>query len=124
LDHPEAPRLPNGDIVWTKAVWIFALTDSTLGGLITLGIWGGHFNFDLLSPFIWGAAGGYLPDFVDNVPFWKNQIRQTKLFAKFHAFHMWIHYLWLHRYPMPKYYVLGTITQLALVLPSLWYLLK
>lgn len=122
-DHPNAPKI-NGELVWTKTVWFFAFSDSIIGGLITLAIWGKLFHFDFLSPFIWGAAGGYLPDFIDNVPFWKNIVRNYFPFKQFHQFHMWIHDNWQYKYPMPEYRVLGTITQLALVLPSLYYLLK
>ncbi|HYC80122.1 MAG TPA: hypothetical protein VEC17_03795 [Candidatus Binatia bacterium] len=123
-DHPDAPKLPNGDIVWIKKVWIFAFSDSIIGGLIALSIWGIQFNFDLLSPFIWGAAGGYLPDFIDNVPFWKERIRKLVVFQKFHDFHVWIHDNWRFKYPMPEYWILGTITQIILVVPALWYLLN
>lgn len=122
-DHPDAPKI-NGELVWTKAVWVFAFADSIIGGLIALAIWGRVFEFDLLSPFIWGAAGGYLPDFIDNVPFWKNHIRKTTVFKKFHAFHEGVHKVWQWRYPMPEHWMLGTVSQIVFVVPALWFLLR
>jgi hypothetical protein len=122
-DHPEAPR--NGDeLVWTKKVYIFAITDSSLGAILTFGIWGILFDFSFTSLFVWGAGGGYLPDFLDNVPLWKDKIRQIQIFRRFHALHMWVHHLWMPRFPMPQNWVLGSATQLMIGLPSLWYVLS
>ncbi len=120
-DHPDAPKIGT-ELVWTKAVWIFAILDSSFGGILTLLIWAMQYNFDITSPFVWGAAGGYLPDFIDNMPFWKLQLRKLKMFQLFHDLHLWIHHIWQWRFPMPKYRILGTITQLAVVIPSLWYI--
>jgi hypothetical protein len=122
-DHPDAPKIGK-ELVWTKSVWVFAFSDSIIGGIITLALWGAFFDFNLLSTFIWGAAGGYLPDFIDNVPFWKKQVRKIHIFAKIHRFHEWIHENWQDRYPMPKYWVLGSVTQIAIVVPSLFYIIS
>lgn len=121
-DHPVAP-IVDGELVWTKQVYIFAYADSIIAGLLTLSLWGFIFHFNPLSPFIWGAAGGYLPDFLDNVPYWKKYVRKLKFFTKFHQFHEWVHSNWEKYYPMPKYWKLGLATQLLVGIPLLLYVL-
>jgi hypothetical protein len=120
-DHPDAPKI-NGELVWTKAVYIFAVTDSGIGAIFTFATWGLFFDFNFMAPFVWGAGGGYLPDFIDNMPLWKDYFRTKPGFRHFHAFHEWIHDLWQWKYPMPEYFILGTVTQLAVAIPCLWYI--
>jgi hypothetical protein len=123
-DHPDGSRDKNGEVVWNKKMYIFAFTDSIIGGLIILSLWILYFGFpDFTSPFIWGAVGGYLPDFIDNVPFWKHKVRRVKIFARLHQFHEWIHTQWEAKWPMPKNALLGISTQIVAIFFS-WYLLS
>lgn len=120
-DHPDAPKI-DGELVWTPAVWVFALVDSITAFLLTLFIWIYFYNFPSLSPYAVGALGGYLPDLIDNVPFWKRHIRRLTGFKQFHWFHDRIHD-WERILPMPKYAWLGALTQLAIIIPCLIYIL-
>jgi hypothetical protein len=120
IDHPDAPKIGD-DIVFTKKVVIFALIDSLIAFFLTLYLWIEFFNFpSLASPYIWGALGGYLPDFTDNVPVWRFQIRTYPGFKQFHEFHSWVHKLWNVKIPMPQNWLLGSITQVIFVGASIW----
>jgi len=123
-DYPPNTKFINDEIVWDKSLYIFAITDSGIAFLLTLMIWIFKFDFNFAAPFAWGALGGYLPDLLDNFPFWRFQIRQIYFFRKFHALHKLIHDQWRFRYPMPQYWILGTVTQLVTAIPCLWYILK
>ncbi len=124
LDHPPAPFDKNGDIVWTPAVWAFAFIDSGTAAILTLYFWVKFFDFPNVTPFVAGVVGGYLPDFIDNVPFWKGFIRSLPGFKQFHAFHDAIHALWRTRFPMPQWAWFGVLTQVAAVSICVLYLLK
>ncbi|MGE5392337.1 MAG: hypothetical protein ACM3NH_01165 [Candidatus Saccharibacteria bacterium] len=121
FDHPDVPKV-NDELVWTRAVWIFALADSIFAFLLTLFIWLNFYSFPTLTPYALGALGGYLPDLIDNVPFWKQKLRALPVFREFHAFHQRIHD-WEKFLPMPRFWFLGTVTQIALVVPALIYIL-
>lgn len=123
IDHPEAPKV-NGDLIFTRRVYNFAISDSVAAFIFTLIMWIQLFDFPSLAPYTLGALGGYLPDFIDNVPLWRFRVRQMPGFKQFHELHQDVHLVWQRRYPMPKYWVLGTVTQLAVVIPSLWYLFQ
>lgn len=123
-DHPKAPRDQNNELVWTKSVWIFAYSDSIIAFLLTLAIWYFKFDLNLASVYAWGAFGGYLPDFIDNVPFWKQKLRSHFPIKQFHRLHEWIHDVWMIPFPQLEYSMLGIVTQLITVLPALWFILK
>jgi hypothetical protein len=123
IDHPPAPFI-DGELQWTKGVYIFAITDSAIAGLVTLFFWFSFFSFPLITPFIMGAIGGYLPDFVDNVPFWNTKTRQLPGLREFHELHDDIHAIWKPYFPMPKNWLIGISTQITLAGASLLYLLK
>ena len=128
LPHLDSP--PNikfnkdGEAVWDRGLYIFAITDSLIALIAVLLIWYFKFKFFYFSPFAWGAFGGYLPDLIDNFPLWRDAVHQTPVFKQFHEFHLWIHDNWRRYYPMPQYWVLGILTQIVTVVPSLWFLLK
>jgi hypothetical protein len=122
-DHPDAPKI-NGDLVFTKKVYIFAITDSLVAFFLILFLWWNQGELQFFHPLAWGALGGYLPDFMDNVPLWRFQIRTLPGFRHFHKLHEWIHLNWMGRYPMPEHWVLGTITQIITVLPALWFIIS
>jgi hypothetical protein len=124
LDYPPNTKFINGEIVWDKTLYIFAIADSLIAFFLILAIW--YFKFDLqfLSIFAWGALGGYLPDLIDNFPGWRFQIRKLSFFQKFHEFHLWIHHNWDRKFTMPKYWLLGTVSQIIFIIPCLWFILK
>lgn len=124
LDHPPAPYDKEGNVIWTPAVWAFAFIDSGVAAVLTLYLWVSFFDFPTITPFVVGAFGGYLPDLIDNVPFWKNLIRPLPGFKQFHIFHDKIHQFWQDYFPMPKWAGLGIVTQLVIGGISLVYLLK
>jgi hypothetical protein len=124
LDFPPTAKFINDEIVWDRKMYTFAITDSLLAFIFCLSAWIIVDNFSFTSMIAWGGLGGYLPDLVDNFPLWRNQIHSLPGFRQFHAFHMWIHNNWRHRYPMPEYWQLGVATQIATVLPCLYYLVK
>ncbi|MBX4188422.1 MAG: hypothetical protein KW793_04835 [Candidatus Doudnabacteria bacterium] len=121
IDHPDAPKV-DGDLIFTRRVYNFAISDSVAAFLLTFIMWIHFYDFPTLAPYALGALGGYLPDFIDNVPLWRFKVRRLPVFKQFHELHKAIHAVWQSRFPMPQHWVLGTITQLAVVIPSLWYL--
>ncbi len=129
LDGPIRPDLVSPE-EFEKNIWknkgflYFAILDSLIAFFSTLGIWYLKFKLSLISMFAWGAFGGYLVDLVDNFPLWRNQIHKVPFFKQFHEFHKWIHNNWRQYFPEQKYWLLGIITQLVLVLPCLYYLIK
>jgi hypothetical protein len=122
LDHPPAPKDSHGDMIWTPSVWVFAVADSLLSFILVLTVWIVFDGFPTLNPFVLGAMGGYLPDFIDNVPFWNKYTRPLPLFKQFHAFHEGIHQVWNQRYPMERYAWLGVITQVIFITVSILFL--
>jgi hypothetical protein len=125
FDSPPGGELDKeGQLKWTPGVYAYAFTDSIVAWLIVLFFWYSFYSFPIITPFIAGAFGGYLPDLIDNVPFWKNIFRPWPGFKQFHAFHEAIHENWEKRFPMPPYIWLGILTQVVAVTLSLWYLLK
>ena len=65
--------------------WVFILFDLTLAIMII---------FLLIRPeiswknaFLWGAAGGILPDILDDIPLWKAQFRKTRVGKVVHSIH-------------------------------------
>lgn len=110
-------------IKWTKQIYVSAIADSLLAFLITLFVWHKNFQLYFFAPYAWGALGGYLPDLIDNFPLWSKQIQQLPFFKQFHELHAAIHRPWQTRWPMPKFQILGWLTQIIAVSISLWFLL-
>ncbi len=119
---PYAPRDKTGKLIYTRRIYLQATVDVLIAGGIVLALWLNYFDFPRLTPFVWGAFGGFLPDLADNVPFWKNRFRQLPLARRFHAFHDWTHELWESRFPMKGYWWLGVMTQATAVGLSYSYL--
>jgi hypothetical protein len=127
VDSPFDIKYVNDQIdnpVWTKQFMIAALVDSIIAFILTLIVWQQLFNLDFYSPYAWGALGAYLPDLIDVAPFWAKYFQRLPGFAQFHRLHLATHKLWIHRFPMPKYKILGTVSQIVFILPCLWYLFK
>jgi hypothetical protein len=123
MDHPPGIPKKGDDLIWTSTLWIFAFADSGIAWIVTLLL--AYYRFYPHSTevyFLLGAIGGYLPDFIDNVPFW-NGLRNLPGFKQFHSFHDAIHQFWNKRFPMPQYAVLGILSQVLVVGLSLFYLL-
>lgn len=80
----------------TKRDWLIGIGDAIAGAVILLLIVmsmlivvGSPYN---LGPILVGALGGIFTDLFDNVPFWKERFRQTKIGGKIHAFHEKYHF--------------------------------
>lgn len=123
IDHPWH-EIGQGKIVWTPAVWTFAIADSLIGLIIIFLLWRELYGFPALSSFIWGAMGGYLPDFISNVPFWSDYSAKLPILKQWYYIHNWVHDLWQERFPPQNIRPFGTLIQLFLIILSLWYLLK
>jgi len=128
IPHLDGPIKPvnqiNDHITWTRDMYIFAVADSLVAMLLTLFIWIKFFDFSFSSNYAWGAFGGYLPDLVDNFPLWSKQVQQLPGFKQFHRFHTAIHDSWQFRFPMIRYWPLGIATQIIVVAPCLWFIVK
>ncbi len=124
LDFPPNSKFIGDDIVWDKSLYIFAISDSLIAFASTLSVWIIKDNFSFTSMLAWGAFGAYLPDLLDNFPLWKDRVHLLPGFKQFHAFHHWIHNNWRPTFPMPKHWKLGIATQIIIVLPCLYFLLK
>lgn len=74
---------------WPLWVWISVYIDCILGLSIVF-----YFASKSTNPvaIYSGAFGGILTDLIDNVPFWKNQMRSTNFGKKFHKLHETIHW--------------------------------
>lgn len=59
-----------------------------------------------------GAIGAVISDIVDNGP-WQDIIRKWTIFKRFHAFHEKY-----HRTVLPQQWLVGTLTQLILIIAS------
>jgi hypothetical protein len=93
-DAPFAIEYENGKLdqpKWTRKLYAFAIGDSIVALLLSLGIWGYIDGFTLASTFAWGALGGYSPDFIDVVPFWSTKLRTLRSFRTFHKIHVATH---------------------------------
>jgi len=121
IDSPPNTVIINDKAVWDKNLYIFAITDSLLAFLSVFLIWFYKFDHNLLSPFLFGAIGGYLPDIIDVFPLWSEQLQKLPIFKQFHALHLGVHNLWRRKFPMPQHWKLGTITQVVAVGANLLY---
>jgi hypothetical protein len=68
--------------------------------------------------FLMGAAGGILPDVLDEVPLWQERFRRTSLGALWHHWH-----LRLHCASMEKTWVAGIVIDVCVIAAGLWLLL-
>lgn len=115
LDVPPSAVDKDGKLIgMTPYIWTQVLVDGFLALAVTGWLWTSQYSFPELSPFVLGALGGFLPDLVDNVPFWKDKFRSTRFGAIFHMFHEWTH-KWRHRFPMQRFWLLGLVTQVVAV---------
>ena len=65
------------------------------------------------TPFFWGAFGGFLPDLIDNVPFWSGPFRRSTFGKKFHKFHDGLH-------KKQPHWLIGLSIQAAVILIFLY----
>lgn len=87
---------------------------------LSLIIWVMKADLSWNSPFLWGAIGGNFPDLLDNIPFWSEKFRGTKIGGKIHYFHELIHSRAFDHRP-----VLGMLSQYIIIALFIWlYLLK
>ncbi|OQA52365.1 MAG: hypothetical protein BWY43_00542 [candidate division WS2 bacterium ADurb.Bin280] len=65
----------------------------------------------------WSVGGAILPDVIDNSPFWSVRARETFLGRYYHKLHETVHFTITNK----KYFYLGLLTQLAVILFCLYY---
>lgn len=70
---------------YTLRQWALVLMDLAVGLYIILFILRPEFNIN--SPFLWGAFGGILPDLFEITPFINKVYRRNKIGATVHKFH-------------------------------------
>jgi hypothetical protein len=68
--------------------------------------------------FILGAAGGILPDLLDEVPLWQERFRRTSFGAAWHHWH-----LRLHCSSMEKAWITGIVIDVCVIAAGVWLLL-
>lgn len=116
LDHPPyAEKDKKGDVIFSQAIYIQAFFDVIIAATIVCILWYLWFDFPSLHPFVLGAFGGFLPDLIDNVPFWNKPFRKSAFGKQFHNFHENIHLVWTRTFPMDRYWLLGIVTQVVAV---------
>lgn len=116
---PNAKRTAEGNIIWTSTVYVYAFFDVGIGLVTALLVGHGFWQTAHFWPFALGAFGGFLPDLIDNVPFWRS-IRKLPGFKQFHYFHEEIlHGWWEDRFSMRRFAVLGVMTQLTAITVSI-----
>lgn len=123
LDSPLDLEIVNKEATWSPGFLAFAIFDSLVAFFVTLALWHARDHFSFRSMLAWGAFGGYLPDLVDNLPLWSRRLHKLPGFRQFHDFHFLIHG-WQKYLPMKRHWPLGIATQLVIVLPCLYLLVK
>jgi len=109
---------------WDTKLYAFAIADSLIAFFFTLIVWYKYYHLYFWAPYAWGALGAYLPDIIDNFPLWNAKIQTLPFFKQFHKLHLEVHNLWRFRFPMPRYRILGWMTQIITITIWLVYLLK
>lgn len=108
---PHYDTTDNGKITFRQMVLV--IVDFLIGLFIVFYIM--HVKLSFGSPFVWGAIGGNLPDIFDNVPFWNENFRRTKIGKRIHNFHELIHSKVFDRKP-----VLGLLSQYLIIALFIW----
>ena len=65
-----------------------------------------------------GIFSAVLIDLIDNVPFWKHNLRKTSIGKIIHNIHTKVHF-----YIKPKYWFWGVLTQFTVIILCLYYLM-
>lgn len=120
---PDALRNNADSIIFTPKLWAQVWIDGIFGLALFSYWWGLHDGYSLVSPIAWGAFGGFLPDLIDNVPFWNKNFRSTRFGRSFHRWHEFTHTIWQSRFPMRRFGTLGILTQMVAIGISIWYLI-
>lgn len=101
-----------------KRDWIIIFIDLALGIFLISLLYFSFKNYLILL----GAFFAILPDFIDNVPFWKDLFRKTQWGFKFHQIHDKCHFLKLKIWH--KFWYFGIIVQVVLIFGILiWFYL-
>jgi hypothetical protein len=120
---PGAKRDKDQNLIWEPSIWLQAFGDVGLSAALIAALWYSYYSFPAITPFVIGAFAGFLPDLIDNVPFWNKPFRASKLGRRFHNFHEWTHITWIYKYPMKRYAWLGILTQVITIGACLRYLI-
>ncbi len=106
--YPEDGPAPPQPVCWL----VFA--ETLIGLVLTAFLFLAHYPS---WAFLLGAAGGMVPDLLDNIPLWQKRLRQTRFGAGFHRLHML-----LHCPDLRERWVVGIGVDAVVVGGGLWYL--
>lgn len=103
---------------WPLWVWYSVYLDVFISGLAIL------IFMNFTNPYNWpllffGALGGVIIDYIDNVPYWNKKLQKTKIGNKFHKIHSKYHHT-----ISSKHWFWGVLTQLIIILGGVWFLLQ
>lgn len=113
---PHFDTTDDGDITARQLTLI--IVDFLIGLLIIFYVMHVKLSFD--SPFVWGAIGGNFPDLLDNIPFWQESFRNSKIGGRIHHFHEIIHSKLYDKKPIQ-----GMLSQYLIIALFVWlYLTK
>ena len=99
---------------WPTWIYIFAATEFIIVWLLVIILFKNRQDFGVIMA---GGLGGIFIDIVDNNPL--RFIHRLPVFKQIHFFHEKVHF----DLPAGKWYW-GLLTQLIIIIGSLWYLLK
>lgn len=93
----------------------YVIADIVLAAIFFIVVW---LKYDLSSLIFWSALGGALPDLIDNSPFWSKYTRKVFPTNYYHKFHEKVHFTILNK----KYFWVGILTQIVLIVISSYFL--
>jgi len=104
---PHFDHFDNDCFSWRQI--IFTGTDLIVAAILMFAVVKLPLNQTIFSSsYAWGALGGFMPDMLDNVPFWKKQFLATKFGKFYHHIHNSVH----REQPGP---LLGMTTQIVTI---------
>jgi hypothetical protein len=107
--------------LWPRSVYYQAIADVLIAVAIVFWLVRFHGQPYLTSPILWGAIGGFWPDFLDNMPYWNRFTEHWPIFKQIKQFHSWIHVTTAEQKRAGRY--TGLISQIIIIGLGLWVLL-
>jgi len=94
--------------------YVLLAGDVILASSFVLWVWSNYHSVNMMI----GTFSAVLVDLIDNVPFWKHQVRKTVFGKILHFWHRKLHFLL-----KPKLWYLGVLTQLVIIVGSIWVII-
>lgn len=104
------------DFVLEKKDYILLLADVICILILIYILWDNILSNQYI---VLGMFFAILVDLIDNVPFWKYNIRKLPVFSQLHKFHRLFHFK-----IKPNYWQWGVLTQIAVIIISLFVVFK